>query len=288
MFRPVMRQLTSLLLICGVVSPAAVLASNPESIAPEILLAQNYESGNTPAAYLVSEKLDGVRAIWDGKVLRFRSGNVIHAPAWFTAGFPAHSLDGELWIGHHRFDQVSAATRKLNPSDEEWRSITYQVYELPNGYGGFEERVKALRLTVDQAKVPWLQVVNQFNVADEKELQKTLEEYVGAGSEGLMLHRRDALWQTGRSDVLLKLKIFLDAEAKVIAYEPGKGKYEGMLGALLLEMPDGKRFKLGTGFSDAVRHSPPKIGSVITYQYRDLTPQGLPKFANFLRVREDE
>ena len=288
MFHPTVRHLTSLFLLCGAVSPIPLLANNLEPGIPGFLLAQNYVPGINLSAYLVSEKLDGVRAIWDGKVLRFKSGNVVHAPTWFTANFPNHPLDGELWMARHSFDKVSAATRRLVPQDQEWRAVTYQVYELPNGFGSFEDRVTALKLAAGLVKVPWLQVVNQFNVADDSELQRTLKYYVDSGSEGLMLHRRDALWQTGRTQALLKLKIILDAEAKVISYEPGKGKYAGMLGALLVEMPNGKRFRLGTGFSDAVRQSPPKLGSMVTYRYRDLTPQGIPKFANFWRVREEE
>jgi len=287
---PPLRRLTLFLLLTGVISPLTHAAANPapDSRAPEILLAQNYSKGINQADYLVSEKLDGVRALWDGKSLRFRSGREIHAPDWFVAGLPNHALDGELWIAHHSFDQVSAAARRTEPLDHEWLNITYNVFELPQGAGSFESRLAALKLAAAQAQLPWLKVVEHFSVADDAALQTRLKQCVEAGGEGLMLHRRDALWQTGRSDVLLKLKMFLDAEARVIALEPGKGKYQNMLGALVLEMPDGKRFRLGSGFSDAQRRSPPEPGSVVTYRYRDLTPQGVPKFASFLRVRQDE
>ena len=103
-----------------------------------------------------------------------------------------------------------------------------------------------------------------------------------------MLHRADAQYIAGRSDVLLKLKLQLDTEAIVIAHLPGKGKYVGKLGALLVEAQDGIRFKLGTGFSDAQRENPPAIGSTITYTYLDKTKNGKPKFASFLRVRNEK
>jgi DNA ligase-1 len=103
-----------------------------------------------------------------------------------------------------------------------------------------------------------------------------------------MLHQADAVWQTGRSDVLLKLKLHLDAEAVVIGHEPGRGKYQGLLGALLVQTPEGQRFRLGSGLSDAQRQSPPAIGSTVTYRYRDLSANGIPKFATFLRVRDSE
>lgn len=288
------RLLFALLLSSGVL-PTSMPAhaahpapAGPELLAPPLLLAQNYSDAHDPTHYLVSEKLDGVRAYWDGKQLSFRSGKPIHAPAWFTARLPAHALDGELWMGRHRFERLSAAVRRQVPQDSEWENISYQLYELPNGAGSFGERIAALQASVAQAGVPWLQVLAQMPVNDKASLQLKLAQVVRDGGEGLMLHRADAAWQTGRSDVLLKLKPQQDAEAVVVAHEAGQGKYEGMLGALVVMTPDGRRFRLGTGFSDAARRAPPAIGRTITYRYRDLTATGLPKFASFLRVRESE
>jgi DNA ligase 1 len=59
------------------------------------------------------------------------------------------------------------------------------------------------------------------------------------------------------------------------------------MGAIVVETKEGVRFKLGTGFSDALRATPPPIGSLVTYTYRDITPAGKPRFASFLRVRDD-
>ncbi|MES2933742.1 MAG: DNA ligase [Pseudomonadota bacterium] len=286
------RHLVALLLLSGILQPLGLTASAsttlPTLSAPQLLLAQNYSDSIDPQAYLVSEKLDGVRAAWDGKVLRFRSGRLIHAPAWFTAGFPAHALDGELWIERRGFDKLSAAVRRLQAVDQEWKTITYQVYELPGAAGTFSTRVAALQAAVAQANVPWLQSLAQRAVADRQALDQQLKQVVSDGGEGLMLHKAEALWQTGRSDVLLKLKPQHDAEAKVIGHIAGRGKYRGMLGALLVETADGQRFRLGTGLSDAERQAPPAIGSVITYRYRDRTATGLPKFASFLRLRDSE
>lgn len=287
---PSLRPLLAALLLSGALQPAAHAASHASTdpVAPPLLLAQTYSERSDLAAYLVSEKLDGVRACWDGKVLRFRSGRPIHAPAWFTARLPDHALDGELWMGRRSFERLSAAVRRQEPLDAEWREITYQLYELPGGEGTFAGRLAALQADVAQAGVPWLQVLPQARVADHAALQLKLAQVVRAGGEGLMLHRADAAWQTGRSDILLKFKPRQDAEAVVVAHEAGRGKYEGMLGALVVMTPDGRRFRLGTGFSDAARRAPPAIGSTVTYRYRDLTSAGLPRFASYLRVREDE
>jgi DNA ligase-1 len=272
-----------LLLIALLCAPLSTVLAGQS--APDILLAQIYQSGTNVQQFLVSEKLDGVRAIWDGKVLKTRAGNVINAPAWFTKNLPNTPMDGELWLAHGQFDKLSGAVRKDVPIYAEWQNITYQIFELPNAEDTFEARAKRIVEIVKQANIPHLKAVAQFRVKNEAELKTRLKKVVANGGEGLMLHRADALYVTGRSDALLKLKPYFDAEATVVAHTPGKGKHKGKLGALVVETPEGIRFKLGTGFTDAQREHPPKIGSLVTYTYRDKTKAGKPKFASFLRER---
>jgi DNA ligase 1 len=227
-----------------------------------------------------------VRALWDGQTLHSRAGNVITAPAWFLAKLPKQSLDGELWIGRGQFEKLSGYVRKNVPQDEEWQQIKYMVFELPNAPGTFAERYEQIKRIVAQTNFAQLVAVEQFRLSDNASLKRKLEEIVRAGGEGVMLHRADAPYITGRNDALLKLKPLDDAEATVIGYVPGKGKYEGKMGALQVETADGKRFQIGTGFTDAVRANPPAIGRVVTYTYRGFTKNGLPRFASYLRVRE--
>ncbi len=261
-----------------------VPAQTPE--ATPALLANVANADIDPAPYLVSEKYDGVRAIWDGKSLRSRSGNAFNAPAWFIAKLPKQPLDGELWLGRGQFEQLSGYVRKTAPLDAEWRQIKYMVFELPDAPGTFAERYQQLKQIAAAANWPQLVAVEQFRLPDNAALKRKLHEVVRAGGEGLMLHRADAPYLTGRNDALLKLKPLEDAEATVIAHIPGKGKYTGMMGALQVEMADGKRFQIGTGFTDAVRANPPAVGMLITFTYRGLTKNGLPRFASYLRVRE--
>lgn len=270
---------------------AAVLLAHPfvsadAPVAPPLLLAEVLRGNVAVERYWVSEKLDGARALWDGQRLRFRSGREVAAPAWFLAGLPPEPLDGELWIGRGRFAQLSGTVRRLQPVDEEWRQVRFMVFELPGGEGDFTQRLERLAAIVARAAVPWLAVVEQFRVADRAELEARLAVVVRDGGEGLMLHRADAPYATGRSDVLLKLKPQLDAEARVIAHLPGRGRLTGMLGALRVETPAGVRFQIGSGFTDEERRNPPPVGSVITYRYRDLTAAGVPRFATYLRRRE--
>jgi len=255
--------------------------------APAMLLAEVYAADVDVTRYWVSEKFDGVRAQWDGRSLRFRGGGRVPAPAWFTADFPAVPLDGELWIARGQFDALSGTVRKIEPVDAEWRQVRYLVFELPGAAGTFSERVRQMQAMLAQAGVSWLQAVEQTRVASQAELMQRMDAVVRANGEGLMLHRADALYLTGRSDALLKLKPWQDAEAVVVGYSPGNGKYHGLTGALQMEMPDGRRFRIGSGLSDALRRQPPPVGTRITYRYQHLTKNGLPRFPRYLRVRED-
>ena len=253
-----------------------------------VQLAMPWPPGRSPQGFSVSEKFDGVRAVWDGRLLRFRSGRVIAAPTWFLSALPRAALDGELWIGRGAFDRLSGVVRQAEPDDEAWRAVKYLVFDTPGHAAPFAQRVAFVQSTLTQAHQPWLMPVEQREVKDNRALQAWLQETVRQGGEGLMLHRADALWQPGRTDALFKLKPELDEEALVVGHQPGKGRLLGMTGALLVQMPTGQRFALGSGLSDAQRRNPPPLGAWVTYRYRDRTPSGLPRFATFLRVREVE
>ena len=272
-------------LAAGLLPEATPLTANTQAA---LMLPKLWQSGHNPGGYLVSEKLDGVRAFWDGTHLRFRSGRSIAAPAWFTAGLPRVALDGELWLGRGQFDRLSGAVRRTVPVDDEWRELRYMVFDLPGDTAVFSERVQRLAAVVQDAGQTWLQAVPQQAASSAAALQAQLRQVVADGGEGLVLHRANALWAPGRSDALLKFKPVPDEEARVVGHLPGKGRNSGRLGALLLEMPGGQRFALGTGLTDAQRETPPVIGAVVSYRYREHTPKGLPRFASFLRVREAE
>ena len=261
--------------------------SLPAAEPPPLLLAGIEQGQADVALYLISEKIDGVRAFWDGQALRTRSGNLINAPRWFSENFPRHPLDGELWIGRGQFDRLSATVRRQTPDDREWRQVRYLVFELPQAPGTFRERAQVLKRLAAVSSVPWLQTVEQVELASREALTQKLDEILRLGGEGLMLHRADALYTTGRSDVLLKMKLWHDAEATVIGHQPGRGKYAGMLGALRVRSADGVEFLLGTGLSDDERRNPPPVGTLITFRYRELNNRGIPRFASFHRLRDE-
>lgn len=251
------------------------------------LLASVYTGQVDPAVCLVSEKYDGVRAVWDGRVLRHRSGREVSAPRSFLASLPGEPVDGELWLGRGRFEALSGIVRTASPREADWSGVRYMVFEMPGGRGSFAERAERLRELVARSGSAQLVAAPQTRVKDRAELQSRFESVVAAGGEGLMLHLASAPFVTGRGDVLMKLKPHLDAEAVVIAHRSGTGKYRGLVGALEVEAPDGRRFLVGSGLTDALRRDPPHPGQTITYRYRDLTSKGLPRFATYLR-RHDE
>lgn len=269
--------------------PPALPRPLPQAAAPPVMLAEVYHEGDTLnlPAWRVSEKFDGVRAWWDGHRLLTRSGAVIAAPAWFTAGWPATPLDGELWAGRGRFEQASAIVRRQQASDPDWRTLRYEVFDLPAAPGDFDARLRALQITVQAIDQPWVAAVEQRRCGTPADLRAAFETVVAAGGEGLMLKRGDSTYAAGRSRDLLKYKPFDDAEAVVVGYEPGQGRLQGLVGSLVVEDPQGRRFRLGSGLTDAERRDPPAIGSTVTYAHSGRTADGLPRFARFLRVRRD-
>lgn len=255
--------------------------------APALMLANVYRPGVDLSAYWLSEKYDGVRGYWDGLRLLTRGGEPVHAPSWFTAGWPTEPMDGELWVGRGRFEETVSTVRQQVPDDTAWQRMHFMVFDLPSHPGVFSERITAYTQRVRALNQPWVQAVAQERISSHAGLIKRLDQMVRAGGEGLMLHRGDALYRALRNNDLLKVKTHEDAEARVMAHVPGQGKYMGMLGALLVETAEGQRFRIGSGFSDAQRREPPPLGTLITYRYRGLHGSGLPRFATFLRVRTD-
>ena len=166
------------------------------------------------------------------------------------------------------------------------------VFDLPSHSARFEERYAALQTAVSALGQPWVQAVEQSPAPDAAGLRLLLDHTVAAGGEGLMLHRASAMYVPGRSAELVKFKPFQDAEARVLGHVPGQGRLQGSTGAVWVEWPGGEggqplRFKLGSGFSDADRRDPPAVGIWVTFRYRGLTAQGVPRFATFCDRREN-
>ena len=267
--------------------PPVALAESTR-VSPPLALAKTFKDHLDMTDYWVSEKMDGARAYWDGKRLLSRSGLIFHAPDWFIQGFPDQPLDGELWMGRGSFEELMHVVRDRHPNDAGWRQVRYWVFDLPKAQGDFSERHLRLKQLSQQVGADFIRWVEHRRLAEQSELELILQQVISAGGEGLMLQKHDLSYRSGRHAGLLKFKPFADAEATVLDYLPGKGKYQGLVGALLVEDSLGRRFKLGSGLSDAQRRQPPAIGSSVSYRYQGRTGRGLPRFARFLRIRPSE
>lgn len=248
-----------------------------------------YDEVNDISQYYLSEKLDGIRGYWDGKQLLTRQGNLIYSPSWFTQGWPASPIDGELWLSRGEFQPllscVSKHSAEENKSISCWQQIRFMMFDLPSHPGSFTERVNTMQLLVKQTSSPYLAMVNQVKLNSLTELNNKLNDIIDLQGEGLMLHLASAHYQVGRNKALMKLKKHQDAEAVVIGYSPGKGKYKNLLGAIKVKTTDGIIFKIGSGFSDYQRANPPLIGTTITFKYNGVTQNGVPRFARFWRIK---
>ena len=282
------RGLTAALLVAfaGATALRAETGEPVKARAP-VMLANVYHSGIDLGAFWASEKMDGVRGYWDGHALWTRGGEPVHAPRWFTAGWPGVPMDGELWAGRGHFSHAVSTVRQQQPDDAAWRRLRFMVFDLPAQPGTFTQRLAVLNGLLGASEPGTAVAVAQTRVVSHAALMKMMQVIVDGGGEGVMLHRGDSLYRADRNDDLLKVKPFEDADAKVIGHVPGRGKYEAMVGALLVQLPDGKRMRIGSGLSDATRREPPAIGSWISYRFRGLNDSGLPRFATYLRERPD-
>jgi DNA ligase-1 len=274
--------------IAATVPLSSATDESPKRSVPALLLAETWDTATDPAGWWISEKLDGVRAYWDSGRRQFlsRQGNVYHAPLWFTDRLPAVPLDGELWLGRKQFQRTVSIVRRLDET-ELWREIKFRVFDAPGVAAPFEERIEQLCEWFSQLRLPYAGVLPQMRCRGVEHLRDELQGIIARGGEGLMLCQPRSRYESGRSATLLKVKEFHDAEARVIDYQPGKGRHKGRLGALVVALTDGTTFSVGTGFSDMHRENPPTVGSTIMFRYQELTDRGVPRFPSFVRERTD-
>jgi DNA ligase-1 len=254
--------------------------------APALLLAERWDGATDPTGWWLSEKLDGVRAYWDGRHFLSRQGNLYHAPDWFVAGLPNVPLDGELWLDRKMFQRAVSIVRRQDQSDL-WKQISYLVFDAPAIEKGFEARLEFVRDCLREGQPKYARPHEHAVCTGVDHLRQELARLEALGAEGLMLRRAGSRYEAGRSATLLKVKTFHDAEARVLKHDEGAGRHQGRLGALLVELLNGTTFSVGTGFSDAERDNPPPVGSLITFRYQELSDAGVPRFPTYVGLHAD-
>jgi DNA ligase-1 len=254
--------------------------------APPLLLAHAWENDTDLTGWWMSEKLDGVRAYWDGTRFLSRQGNPFYAPAWFTEKLPDFPLDGELFGGRKKFQRTVSIVRRQDQGDD-WKELAFVIFDAPGLDAPFEERIARCQRYVEDVAPPYAEWLPHEVCQGVSHLRQELARVEGLGGEGLMLRQPGSRYEVGRSYTLLKVKSFRDDEARVIGHLPGAGKHQGRLGALEVELRNGTRFSVGTGLSDAERENPPALGSIITFRYQELSNDGVPRFPSYVGVRMD-
>jgi DNA ligase-1 len=246
---------------------------------PSLLLLKTYKDQNI-THWVMSEKLDGIRAYWDGTNLISRSGKIINAPKWFLKDYPPFEIDGELWSKRKDFENISSIVRDKIPS-KQWREIKYYIFEVPNAKGNLYQRLQKVRKYENDI----IKIIPQIKIKNKSHLQKFLKDIENKGAEGVVVRDPDTPYISKRTNKALKVKTFLDDECEVIAHNSGKGKFKDILGSITCRLDNNIVFKIGSGFSLQERNNPPKIGSSITFKYKEMTKYNKPRFPVFLRIR---
>lgn len=272
--------------IGGTLPPRPVKSVGEEESGPPLLLAESWDNAADLTDWWMSEKLDGVRAYWDGKQFLSRQGNLYHAPDWFIESLPAVPLDGELWIDRKKFQRTVSIVRRQDKNDL-WNEVRFLIFDAPAASGGFEERLAYLQDALAKGTAKFARHHPHERCKNLEALRAELARIESLGGEGLMLRQPGSKYVAGRSATLLKVKTFRDAEATVTGHQAGAGRHKGRMGALQVRLPDGTEFAIGTGFSDRERENPPGIGALVTFRYQELSEAGVPRFPSWVGVRLD-
>ena len=273
-------------LITGLILLHLFFSSSLFAEGPALQNPMVYTDQENIAGWVMSEKLDGIRGYWDGTRMYTRKGTPLNPPQWFMKNFPPFPLDGELWSQRGDFEFIQSVVMDRTPGDE-WKRITYNIFEVPNEKGDFLSRLHRARTWFKAHENDHVRIISQIPIKETSDMKKFLKEVQSMGGEGVILKNPDMDYHTGPSPHILKVKEFRDMEGVVVRINKGKGKYSNAMGSMTLRLENGTTFKLGTGFTDKIRYAPPPPGTTVTFKYHGLTKNGIPRFASFLRVRKD-
>lgn len=249
----------------------------------EIQKAKIYSEDQNVTGWYMSEKLDGIRAFWDGKNLKTRTSRELFSPPEFTKNFPPFELDGELWTKRGDFENIQNIVMDKNPKS--WDEITYNIFEAPSKVGNFDQRLQKAKDWFSKNPNSNIKFIEHFKCTSKQDIDNFLTHILKLGGEGVMIKNPNAPYTTGRSGDILKLKKYLDDEGKIIKIN--FSKQDSKIASLTLKLEDGTEFKLGSGFDKNFHQNPPKVGDIVTFKFFGFTKNKKPRFASFLHIRKD-
>lgn len=279
-------------LLLAILTPLCIYA---KAFSPLLLSEFPYSTLSAPHSkdiqtWLVSEKLDGVRGLWDGERMYFRSGKPMDLPPEFTQNFPPFALDGELYSPDLHFSQIISILKNPKKS-KKILNLKFFVFDVPNitqhnPRQGLLKRLETLRIYLKSHPSNFIRIIPQIPINNPASIKQRLHIVTQSGGEGLVLRSLGTPYQAGRSKKDFKLKMTQDDECKIVGYTEGKGKYAHKVGAFICQYNEIK-IKIGGGLSNELRQNPPPIGTIITFKYQGLTHNNIPRFPRFWRVRDE-
>ena len=159
----------------------------------------------------MSEKLDGLRCYWNGSTLYSRNGLVFSAPDWFKKLLPKGlALDGELFTKRDDFQKAVSIVRKLKPDSDEWRNVTYMIFDAPKIKKPFSQRIAAIKKVINDDRSTeqkkYCQMLEQTVCKGAKHLTDEMDRILAIKGEGVMIKDPKSMYESKRSDRLLKVK----------------------------------------------------------------------------------
>ena len=215
--------------------------------------------GQTVEGWLASEKIDGIRALWNGSQFVSRNGVVFAVPDWFKAGMPDCLLDGEFFAGS--LGLTISATQAGR-----WQEVRFHAFDMPSA-APFKDRVARL---ATMALPAHCEVVRHWSTDTVGAIRKA-DEIAGAGGEGLVVRNPSAPYVTGRSSAALKIKPTRSAEMIVHGFH-GRGIIGDWCGVTV---------KLNTG-------EKVELGDRVTFAFIGVTDNGIPRCPSFIALRDYE
>ena len=251
----------------------------------DVTLAEKFTTQD-PTGFYMSEKLDGMRCVWNGKTLCSRKGNILNTiPKELVKELPHDiALDGELYLGRGKFQDLMSIVKRNNSRLECWKDICYVVFDAPLVKGSIEKRIE--EASKGTKTCSWVHTIKHTVCCGKEHAISEMNRVVKEGGEGVMLKHPSNDYKNGRTPDLLKVKPFHDDEAVIIQHNPGTGRNTGRLGSFTCKDEQGRIFKVGIGIQDSVRELPPEIGTQITYRFQERTKAGNPRFPRFVRIHQ--
>jgi len=248
-----------------------------------------YDGSQDVRGWVYSEKLDGVRGIWDGRRLLSRQGLPFVPPARWVRDFPPFAIDGEIYSEKLGFEEISSITASASADYGAWRALNLHVFDAPNASGDLFARLNTLQEWLDTHPDAHIRIIVQHPL-DGRDPRKIMREYAARGAEGIVLRDPAVPYRAGRQSSILKLKPAFDSECRVlriIRHSDGQARSIECewRGADDLGVHPGAPVRFRLSLLGVAKTQPPAIGSVVNFTYKGLTKNKKPKFASIKKKK---